>query len=51
VEDTVLDPCAAAPDDARVIGFLTLSVPRLTNAKKLKQALDQLGHCSISCEV
>jgi Transcriptional regulator, AbiEi antitoxin len=43
IEDTVLDLCAAAPNDAAVIGFLTLSIPRLTNATKLKRALDRRG--------
>ncbi|HJV13455.1 MAG TPA: hypothetical protein VJ625_06140, partial [Propionibacteriaceae bacterium] len=33
VEDTILDRCAAAPDNAAVIGFLTLSIPRLTNPR------------------
>jgi hypothetical protein len=26
-----------------VIGFLTLSIPRLTNARRLKRALDRRG--------
>jgi hypothetical protein len=43
IEDTVLDLCAAAADDAAVIGFLTLSIPRLTSARRLKRALDRRG--------
>ena len=43
VADTVLDLCAAAEDDAAVIGFLTLSVPRLTSPAKLRRALEHRG--------
>jgi very-short-patch-repair endonuclease len=37
----VLDLCAAASDEAAVIGFLTLSIPRLTNPRKLAGALQR----------
>lgn len=43
VADTVLDLCAAAEDDAELIGFLTLSVPRLTSPAKLTRALERRG--------
>jgi hypothetical protein len=54
VEDTVLDLCAAATDDAAVIGLLTLSIPRLTSARKLKRALDRrvrIAHRSIMNDI
>jgi Transcriptional regulator, AbiEi antitoxin len=41
VEDTVLDMCASAPNEAAVIGFLTLSIPRLTSPGKLRRALER----------
>jgi hypothetical protein len=41
VEDTVLDVCAAAANEAAVIGLLTLSIPRLTSPEKLKRALER----------
>ena len=50
VEDTVLDLCAAAADDATVIGLLTLSIPGRTNPRKLNRALDrrrQIAHRSL----
>jgi hypothetical protein len=40
-EDTVLDLCAAASNEAAVIGFLTLSIPRLTNSRRLARALER----------
>jgi Transcriptional regulator, AbiEi antitoxin len=39
IEDTVLDMCSAASNEADVIGFLTLSIPRLTNSSRLARAL------------
>ena len=54
VEDTVLDLCAAATDDAAVIGLLTLSIPRLTSARKLKRALDRrvrIAHRSLMNDI
>ena len=54
VEDTVLDLCAAAIDDAAVIGLLTLSIPRLTSARKLKRALDRrvrIAHRSLMNDI
>ncbi len=41
IEDTVLDLCAAASNEAAVIGFLTLSIPRLTNSRRLARALER----------
>jgi Transcriptional regulator, AbiEi antitoxin len=41
IEDTLLDLCAAATDDAAVIGFITLSVPRLTSPRRLRRALER----------
>jgi len=41
VEDTVLDMCASAANEAAVIGFLTLSIPRLTSPGKLRRALER----------
>ena len=41
IEDTVLDLCASASNDAAVIGFLTLSIPRLTNSRRLARALER----------
>jgi Transcriptional regulator, AbiEi antitoxin len=43
IEDTVLDLCAAASNEAGVIGFLTMSVPRLTNSRRLAGALERRG--------
>jgi hypothetical protein len=37
----VLDLCASASNDAAVIGFLTLSIPRLTNSRRLAGALER----------
>ena len=36
IEDTVLDLCAAASNEAAVIGFLTLSIPRLDQFAKAR---------------
>jgi hypothetical protein len=41
IEDTVLDLCASASNDAAVIGLLTLSTPRLTNSRRLARALER----------
>jgi hypothetical protein len=41
VEDTVLDMCASAANEAAMIGFLTLSIPRLTSPGKLRRALER----------
>jgi hypothetical protein len=41
IEDTVLDLCGAASNEAAVIGFLTLSIPRLTNSRRLARALER----------
>lgn len=43
VADTLLDLCAAAENDAAVIGFITLSVPRPTSPAKLRRALERRG--------
>ena len=37
----MLDLCATASNEAAVIGFLTLSIPRATNPRKLARALER----------
>jgi hypothetical protein len=54
IEDTVLDLCAAASDEATVIGFLTLSIPRLTNSRRLARALERrsrIAHRRLIAEI
>lgn len=50
----MLDLCAAATDDAAVIGFLTLSIPRMTSALRVKRALDcrgRIAHRSLTNDI
>jgi hypothetical protein len=54
VEDTVMDMCAAAANEAAVIGFLTLSIPRLTSPGKLRRALERrvrIAHRSLISDI
>jgi hypothetical protein len=54
IEDTVLDLCAEAADEAAVIGFLTLSIPRLTSPAKLRLALERrarIAHRSLMNDI
>ena len=54
IEDTVLDLCATASNEAAVIGFLTWSIPRATNPRKLARALERrrrIAHRKLIAEI